>query len=409
MAASPGANTLDTLNGLFKQVYASDIEDLIPDGVKLLVKIPFAKKDSALGGAYHQPVTLGLEHGVTFAAAGDDAFALEAPVSGQLKDATVQGTQLVLRSAIGYKSLSASSNGDKSAFKNATKYVVANMLRSVTKKLEIEMLYGQVGYATLAVNAVASNVITIPAAQWAPGIWGGAEKMPIEQRTSAGTLVKSMNVVSVDFENLQITVDGVAGTITAGDILWHKTAYGNEFAGLHKIISNTGTIFGIDASQYSLFRGNTYSAGSAALSFNKLQDAVSKAVEKGLDNDVMVIVNPLTWADLLSDESANRMYDQSYSPKKSENGSKEIMFHSQAGAMEVVSSIYCKRGFAYIISPDEMLRIGSSDVTFKLPGTNDQFFRHLDSHAGVEMRCYCDQALFAFNIAKNVIIENIVN
>lgn len=407
MAASPGANTLTTLNGLFKEVYSKEIEDLIPDGVKLLIKIPFAKKDSALGGNYHQPVVLGLEHGVTFAASGDDAFALEAPVAGQLKDATVQGTQLLLRSAIGYKSLSASSNGDKSAFKQATKFVVANMLRSVTKKLEIEMLYGQVGYATLAVNAVASNTIAIPAAEWAPGIWGGAEKMPIEQRTSAGTLVKSMNVVSVDFENLQITVDGVAGTITAGDVLWHKTAYGNEFAGIHKIITNTGTIFGIDASQYSLFKGNTYSAASAALSFTKVQDAVAKAVEKGLDNDVMVIVNPLVWSDLLNDEAGNRMYDQSYDSKKSENGSKEIMFHGQNGMIEIVSSIYCKRGFAYVISPDEMIRIGSSDVTFKLPGQEDTFFRHLDSHAGVELRCYTDQALFVFAPAKNVLISNI--
>ena len=53
MAAYAGANTLTTLNGLFKEVYGKDIEDLIPDGVKLLIKIPFAKKDAALGGNYH--------------------------------------------------------------------------------------------------------------------------------------------------------------------------------------------------------------------------------------------------------------------------------------------------------------------------------------------------------------------
>lgn len=323
-----------------------------------------------------------------------------------MKDAVVQGTQLVLRSAIGYKSLSASSNGDKSAFKYATKFVVANMLRSVTKKLEIEMIYGQVGYATLDAQ-VATNTIAITSAEWAPGIWGGAEKMPIEQRTSAGVLVKSMNVVSVDFDNLTITVDGVATAVSAGDVLWHKTAYGNEFAGIHKIITNTGTLFGIDASQYSLFKGNTYSAGAAALSFTKVQEAVSKAVEKGLDNDVMIIVNPKVWTQLLDDEAANRMYDQSYDPKKAENGMKEIMFHGQNGMIEVVASIYCKRGFAYVISPDEMTRIGSSDVTFKLPGTSDEFFRHLESHAGVELRCYADMSLFCYAPAKNVLINNI--
>jgi hypothetical protein len=51
MALTPyaGANTLETLNGLFKEVYSKDLVDLIPDGVKLLAKIPFAKKEQALG------------------------------------------------------------------------------------------------------------------------------------------------------------------------------------------------------------------------------------------------------------------------------------------------------------------------------------------------------------------------
>ena len=81
MSTYAGANTLDTLNGLFKEVYAKDIHDLIPDGIKLLQAIPFAKKDSSLGNFYHQPVILGQEHGVTFAASGDDAFNLEAPIA----------------------------------------------------------------------------------------------------------------------------------------------------------------------------------------------------------------------------------------------------------------------------------------------------------------------------------------
>lgn len=401
-----GANTLDTLNGLFKEVYAKDLVDLIPDGVKLLQKIPFAKKDASLGQMYHQPVVLGMEHGVTFAGAGDDAFALNDAVAGQIKDAQVRGTQLVLRSVMGYASAARSSEGGAKAFKQATKFLVGNMLRSVTKKLEIEMLYGQIGYATLAANASASNTITIPAAEWAPGIWAGAENMPIEQRTSAGVLTKSMKVVSVDFDARTITVDGTATAIAADDVLWHKGAYGNEFAGIHKIITNTGTLFGIDASQYTLFKGNTHAA-AGALTFTKIQDAVAKAVEKGLDNDVMVIVNPSVWADLLSDQAALRMYDQSYSASTSENGSKELKFHGQNGVIEIVPSIYCKQGFAYVLSTDEMIRIGSTDVTFKRPGKGDEFFRELDNAAGYELRCYTDQALFCHAPGKNVLISGI--
>jgi hypothetical protein len=39
-------------------------------------------KDKQPGNLYHQPVILGLEHGVTFASSDEDAFNLNAPVAG---------------------------------------------------------------------------------------------------------------------------------------------------------------------------------------------------------------------------------------------------------------------------------------------------------------------------------------
>lgn len=70
------ANTVDTLNGLFKEVYAKELENLIPDGVKLLNKINFAQRDQQPGNFYHQPVVLGLEHGVTYNNGDGSAFNL---------------------------------------------------------------------------------------------------------------------------------------------------------------------------------------------------------------------------------------------------------------------------------------------------------------------------------------------
>lgn len=57
------ANTVDTLNGMFKERYATKIQNIIPDGVKLYNMIPFSGEDKKLGSLYHQPVVLGLEHG----------------------------------------------------------------------------------------------------------------------------------------------------------------------------------------------------------------------------------------------------------------------------------------------------------------------------------------------------------
>lgn len=56
-------NQVDTLNGLFKTVYADKIKDLIPEGVKLLKMISFNSAQKALGNTFNTPLVLGLEHG----------------------------------------------------------------------------------------------------------------------------------------------------------------------------------------------------------------------------------------------------------------------------------------------------------------------------------------------------------
>lgn len=407
MAQSP--NTFaDTLNGLFKEAYADKLENLIPEGLKLYKMIDFLPKDKQPGNLYHQPVILGHEHGVTFASSDDDAFNLNAPVAGQIKDAQVRGNPVVLRSVLGYTAASRAAQGGAKAFMDATKFLVANMLRSITKKLEIELLYGQIGYG--AVASIAGNIITITTAEFAPGIWAGAENMPIEIRDATGATVRGpCNVVSVDLVARTVTVDLMPAGVVATDIIWHKGAYGNEFAGLHKIITNSGTLFNISAASYSLWAGNTYSAGSASLSLGKIERAIALAVQKGLDSDVHLMVNPKTWADLLVEQTALRLYDSSYSPAELENGGRSIKFFGQNGLITIEPSIYVKEGYAYLIAPQEFARVGSTDVTFKRPGMEGNFFRELENSAGVELRCFSDMALFCSAPGKQVLINNITN
>lgn len=403
------ANTFsDSLNAMFKETYGDKLENLIPDGVKLLNKIDFMSKDKQPGNLYHQPVVLGLEHGVTFASSDDDAFNLNAPVAGTIKDAQVRGNPIVLRSVLGYVSASRAAQGGKQSFENATKFLVANMIRSISKKLEIELLYGQMGYAS--VSSVSGNVITITTAEWAPGIWAGAEGMPIEIRDSAGTTIRGeCTVSSVDLENKTVTVNAIPAGVTGTDVIWHKGAYGNEFAGIHKILSNSGTLFNISASTYNLWKGNSYSAGGADLSLAKVEKAIAKAVEKGLEGDVLLLVNPLTWANLLSEAVTKRSFDSSYSKEEGVQGHKSLKFYGQNGMIEIEPSTYIKQGYAFILQLDDFMRIGSTDVTFKRPGKEGEFFRELENSAGYELRCYSDQALFCQAPGKQVVISSITN
>ena len=411
MAASNtfSTDTVGNLNGFFKEVYADKLQELIPEGLKLVNMIKFIGKEKQGGNLYHQPVILGMEHGVTFASSDDDAFNLNPAVAGVIKDAQVRGNPMVMRSLLGYVAASRSAGG-KNAFMDATKYLVANMLRSMSKKLEIHLLYGQKGYGI--VSTASAAVITITTAEWAPGIWAGGEGMPIEIVDTAGTTSRGNFVISsvdMDARTVTLTTSASAAGVVATDVIYHKGAFGNEFAGIHKILENTGTLFNISASTYNLWKGNSYSASSAALTFAKLTKAAARPVEKGLDSKLTFFVNPRGWADLLNDQAALRMYDQSYSAAQLQNGAKSLKFHSQNGELEIIPSIYVKEGFAYGLALDEFMRVGSSDISFKRPGQGDEFFRDLENAAAYELRLYTDQAVFCMAPGKNVLINNVVN
>lgn len=403
-----GENTVTSLNGLFKEVYADKLENLIPEGTKFMQKVPFSARKKELGSLYHQPVVLGLEHGITYAGPNDDAFALDDAINGVIKDATVQGSQMMLRSRLGIAAASRAAGGEPKAFENATKFLVRNMLRSMARRLEVGMFYGGVGIG--AVASVAGTDITIATAEWAPGIWAGSEQMKIEIYDATSTTLRGVaQVTSVDMTTREVTVDAVPVGVVATDKIYYKSAKGNEAVGIHYILTNTGALFGINASNYTLWKGNELALGGNPLSFGAVQDGIALGVEKGLDSAVCVFVNPRTWTDLLTEQAALRQYDSSYKVGVAENGSEEITFHGQNGKVEIVPSIFVKEGYSYILCMEEMLRIGSTDITFNRPDQGDTFFRELENAAGYELRSYSDQALFCYAPGKNTLISGITN
>jgi hypothetical protein len=413
------ANTVDTLNGLFKESYASKIQDLVPEGVRLLKEIPFNSAEKQPGNLYHAPITLGLEHGFTYGGGDGAVFSLNAAIASPMRDAQVRGTEMVLVSAISVGAASRSVSS-KNAFEQATKRLVQTMLKSMHVRLEAQLLYGQVGIARI--ESVSSPNIVICDAEWAPGIWAGAKNMKIEIRSQAGTLRGTATVNKVDMKLKTLELDvvpvGTSGNAdpenAASDIVWFQGSYNKEFAGLHKMITNTGTIFNVDASEYELYKGNIvnvgtdFTAGAAFISFEKIEEAVAVAMEKGLmDQDVVALVHPKHWNKLMTDLAAKRQFDSSYSGKELEQGAKSIKFHGQNGIIEVQASLFCKQGFAYVYPKEELERIGSSDVTFEMPGMEGKFFRLMDAANGYELRAYCDQALFSSSIGMLTLLKYI--
>lgn len=405
-----GENTIASLNGLFKEVYADKLENLIPEGTKFMQRIPFSGRKKELGSLYHQPVVLGLEHGITYAGPNEDAFALDDAINGVIRDASVQGSQMMLRSRLGIAAASRAAGGEPKAFENATKFLVRNMLRSMARRVEVGLFYGGVGIGEVSATP-AADTIEIKTSEWAPGIWAGAELMKVDIYSSGGILRGTAQVESVDMDARTVKMNASLPVgVVATDVLYFKGAKDKEAAGIHKILTNNGSLFGIDASQYTLWKGNEIALPAPGpLSFASIQDGIARAVEKGLDSNVLCFVNPRTWSDLLTEQTALRMYDSSYKVSVGEAGHQEIVFYGQNGKVEIVPSIFVKEGYSYILCLEEMLRIGSTDVTFKRPDQGDTFFRELENAAGYELRAYSDQALLCYAPGKCTIISNIRN
>ena len=425
-----------TLNALYKVAYAKGVEDLIPKANKLSDMIPFVSSDLQNGKHYEQPVVLSAEAGFTYSLDSQSAYDLNDSIGMNMESAVVPGADIVLDSTIGYNQAARASHS-ATAFKSVMSTKFENMLKSAEKRLEIAMLYGNgnIGSAALQAVVIASSQLpmVIDTASWATGIWAGSENANVvftkASDDSAVDSLRSFKIAKVDVDTrtvyLAAGTAGTAGTLStletaieayACNINFYGAVSGSagtfayaEMAGLKKIITNTGTLFGISASSYDLWQGNSVTT-SGQLTMAKVLSAVSRAVQRGLDSDATVLVNPSTWADLASNLAALRRFDGSYSRSKNVNGSKELEYVSQNGALKICSYNIVKEGDCFIFPEDKVMRIGARELGLNDPTRpQDEIFFTIPAKAGVGVRAYTNQAVFVEAPAQAVYISGIVN
>ncbi len=377
------------------------------------------------------------EQGFTYSLDSQNAYDLNESIGMNMQSAIVPGADIVLDSTVGYNQAARASHSATS-FKSVMSTKFENMLKSSEKRLEIAMLYGQnnIGTTTAGSYSAVGATITLPIsdASWATGIWSGSENARVKfSITSSGFLPTGVAdsayfvVTSVNVDNKEITfTEGTSGDAsdlaTAASAALNIHFYGSvtlaasvtapsyaEMAGLKKIITNTGSLFGIDASVYDLWKGNSVTV-SGQLTMSKVLSAVSRAVQRGLDSDATVLVNPSTWADLASNLAALRRFDGSYNTKKAENGSKELEYISQNGSLKIVSYNIVKEGDCFIFPEDKVMRIGARELGLNDPTRpQDEIFFTIPGKAGVGLRSYTNQAIFLEAPAQAVYISGITN
>lgn len=424
-----------TLNSLYKVAYAKGIEDLVPVSKKIEEYVPFVPSELMNGKQYEQPVVLSNEAGFTYSLDTQNAYDLNDSVGMFMDMAEVPGADVVLDSTIGYNQAARASHSATS-FKSVMGVKLENMLKSAQKRLEISYLYGgdNIGSAAAQAITIATTLpLVVDAASWATGIWSGSENSNIvfsrASNNAAVDSLRSFKIAKVDVDSrtlhLAAGTAGTAGTLTtletaveayAVNIHFYGSVSGSEgtfayaeMSGLKKIITNTGSLFGIDAGSYDLWKGNSVSV-SGQLTMNKVLSTVAKQCQRGLDGDAVLFCNPQTWADLASNLAALRRFDGSYSKKKSSNGSEVLEYVAMNGTIEIVPYNIVKQGDCFIIPKDKVIRIGARELGLNDPTKpEDQIFFTIPGKAGVGIRAYTNQAIFVEAPAQAAYISGIVN
>ena len=424
-----------SLNGNFKNVYGDKIFDLVPESDILYRndRIKFVSKKGREGLQFNQPVMVALPSSATW---GLNGPTLNSPIAMQLANATVTGSAITMRDVLSYDSAARAASSE-AAFEGTVGLVLRSLFKAHGKFAEIDLLYGngaitsgislaQSTTVTQAGGAGSNVTLTITYGTWSPAMFSGFQNATVDCYVS-GSKVNTVGALTIVSVNVVPASSSVGGTMvltgaaadlnavyaatgsTAIDIYWHS-AFGNNMVGISGILQNTGSLFGISAASYDLWQSNNFSCASTQLTFSKLQQAVALAVSRGLDEDVMALVSPVTFADLVNEQAGARRYDSSYNDKKGENGVEALTYWGPAGKIEVIPHMFVHQGEAFILPPKEAIKVGPlSNISPTLPGIDGDIFFQSPTQASYEVRLFSDFGLLINMPAKCTYVSSITN
>lgn len=411
------ANTLTSLNSIFKYVHDKKLRDLKPNS-SIVYNMAAFDEANAVGRKYLCPVVLSYELGFTFGDGG--AFAYNDDVAGVYEEIEIDPNPVVLKSRLSIEAADRMSRSDKSMLDHMA-LRAGQMKASLLKMAEIEMLHGRTGVGVISGNPAVDTAPTpdqatviFTAASWAPGIWGGMEGAKLECRNGATKVNANgdLTLVSVDFDNKTIVVSGDNTDLTDladGYNIFFKGAYSNGQYGVKYQLDTSGSVFGIDNSVYAL-RKATEVTVSGALTMKAVLDGRAKAVGRaGLDEDCVLLVSSASFENLNVDLAALAAIDQRYSEREQAAGSQGIIYHGQGGKIRIVAHPMMMEGDAFMLPEKGMKKIGSTDITFKDIDGSEEAWKHLEGYHAYQLTGRFSFQILIYEPGKCVQFKSIVN
>ncbi len=418
--------TLSTLSGDLKTVYSNVLTQVLPDAAVLQKRFPLSKGGDfpPVGDYFSALVGLQYPWGFSFLGQGTEAtatnYTLGDALAGQTKPAQIYANTTVLADNLQYQILDrANSNGSKQAVLSALSYTGEQMAINMRNVLELEILHGREGIGASA-GAISTLTVTFDGATTSPGILStliGARVQWMQSNlTSARTVNDASNYLTVsavvvsDKASPTLTMVATGTTnyaaITTGDVMYiagtRGVAVGSsdtsvpqyEQIGLGLQLSGTsGTVFGIDKAAYVGWRANQLTS-IGAFSPSVLMDAASTSMGRGgMLGEYVAILGTDAWSVLNSALATNEIYNNpaGFSMSK-KTGTDEIVVYNGGIKIECIPHPFQKRGKFYMMPASQFHRIGSTDVTFAIPGRaeGEEFFYPLPGYAVMQRQCRAD-------------------
>lgn len=445
MAASATDQYVDPsdLAGFLKPVFG-ELQWLLPEGVVLQKLVKFSAGDK-VGQYFQEPVQVVTSWGVTFCGSDGGVVTLNASIPSKTVSAQVTPYLTVLNDQVSYAMFDRGQDAGKTAFMATGAYVGKNLSMQLRRLLEMSMMSGQEGFATVdTYSSSGTGSVVVTAASARIGVLSILEGAALDVVRGTNVIADGSNasnstgikVLSVDIASLTITfaalpyVGSASASPTAGDILFLHGAAGPttgnaatavsfmEMVGLRKQISaTTGTIFNINKATYQAYRGNVVTS-FGPVSAGSILSAAAKAINRGFQGTFACILGPTAWSVLNSRNIGQQVFDSSYKTSKADLGTDAIVLRGQGVTVECYPSAFQADGELMLLPKENMKRIGSAyensggengdtDISFMIPGSTLRFIDPVQGVTAVKVECRSDQAIYLQKPAFSVLATGI--
>ncbi len=431
------------LAGFLKPVFG-ELQWLLPEGVILQKLYKFSAGDR-VGKFFTEPLQVKTSWGVTFCGSDGGVVDLNASIPSATVPAEVTPYLTVLNDQVSYSMLDRGQEEGKVAFMATGRYIGKNLSMQLRRLLEMSMMSGQDGFATVAsYSSSSTGSVVVTAASARIGVLAMLEGAAIDIVRGTNVIADGSNasnssgikISAVDITTLTLTfaalpyVGSSAATPAADDILFLHGAAGpttgnaatavsfKEMIGLRKQISATsGVVFAIEKATYQANRGNVVTS-FGPVSAGSILAAVAKAINRGFQGTMVCIASPAAWSVLNSRNIGQQVFDSSYKTSNADLGTDAIKLRGNGVTVEVYSSGYQADGELLLIPKENIKRIGSAyensggengdtDISFMIPGSTLRFIDPIQGKTAVKVECRSDQAIYLQKPAFGVLCTGV--